>query len=134
MLDSLCHKFSIKYKLSTVYHSQPNGLVECFNWIICETLAKFANKNKNNWDLYMSSVLFAYRTRRHSTTRHEPFYFMYGRNAILPIEFSITTPHAELSETNLQGDLMKRIHMITEKVIDDGLIAQDIIHKAETST
>lgn len=47
MLNFLCGKFKVKHKLSTAYHSQTNGLVECFNRILCETLAKFANVNND---------------------------------------------------------------------------------------
>ncbi|GET03434.1 DDE-type integrase/transposase/recombinase [Rhizophagus clarus] len=91
MLNSLCDKFGVKHRLSTAYHPQTNGLVERFNRTLCETLAKFANENKNDWNLYVSTALFAYRTRKHNTTRHEPFYLMYGRKTILPIEFKVAT-------------------------------------------
>jgi len=131
MLDSLCERFGVKHKLSTAYHPQTNGLVERFNRTLCEALAKFANENKDDWDLFVSSALFAYRTKRHNTTRHEPFYLLYGREAVLPIEFSITTPQAELFETDLQEDLLKRVHMITGRVTEDRLEAQDTIHKAQ---
>ena len=131
MLDSLCERFGVKHKLSTAYHSQTNGLVERFNRTLCEALAKFANENKDDWDLFVSSALFAYRTKRHNTTRHEPFYLLYGREAVLPIEFSITTPQAELFETDLQEDLLKRVHMITGRVAEDRLEAQDTKHKAQ---
>ena len=131
MLDSLCDKFGVKHKLSTAYHPQTNGLVERFNRTLCEALAKFANENKDDWDLYISSVLFAYRTRKHNTTRHEPFYLMYGRDVVLPIEFTVTTPQVELHETDLQEDLIKRVHMITEKIMEDRLVTQDVIHVAQ---
>ena len=132
MLNSLCDNFGVKHKLSTAYHPQTNGLVERFNRTLCEALAKFANDNKDDWDLFISSVLFAYRTKRHSTTRHEPFYLMYGREAILPIEFSVATQRAELSaETDPQDDLLGRVHMITGRMIEDRLATQDTIHKSQ---
>jgi len=131
MLDSLCDKFGVKHKLSTAYHPQTNGLVERFNRTLCEALAKFANENKDDWDLYISSVLFAYRTRKHNTTRHEPFYLIYGRDVVLPIEFTVTTPQVELHETDLQEDLIKRVHMITGKIMEDRLVTQDVIHVAQ---
>ena len=131
MLNSLCEKFGVKHKLSTAYHSQTNGLVKRFNRMLCKTLAKFANENKDDWDLFISSALFAYRTKKHNTTRHEPFYLLYGREAVLPIEFAIITPQAELFEMDLQDDLLKRVQMITGRITEDRLEAQDIIHKAQ---
>src|SRR5215216_5972600 len=86
MLDSLCKELGVKHMLTTAYHSQTNGLVERFNRTLCETLAKFANENKNDWNTFVPFTLFAYRTKRHNTTRHEPFYLTYGREAILSIE------------------------------------------------
>ena len=131
MLDSLCESLGVKHKLSTAYHPQTNGLVERFNRTLCEALAKYANAHKDDWDLYLSSVLFAYRTKRHSTTRHEPFYLMYGRDAVLPIEFAVSTVQSESSEENFQEDLFNRIHALTGKVVVDRLETQDNIHKAQ---
>ena len=63
MLDSLCEELEVKHKLTTAYHPQTNGLVEQFNRTLCETLAKFANENKNDWDDFLPSTLFVYRTK-----------------------------------------------------------------------
>jgi hypothetical protein len=131
MLNSLCNELGVKHRLSTAYHPQTNGLVERFNRTLCEALAKFSNENKDNWDLYISSVLFAYRTKRHNTTRHEPFYLMYGREAVLPIEFSIKMAQAELHNTDAQEDLMHRIHVLTGRAAEDQLQTQDTIHQAQ---
>ena len=32
-----------------------------------------------NWDNFIPSVLFAYRTRKQESTKIEPFYLIYGR-------------------------------------------------------
>jgi hypothetical protein len=128
MLNSLCDKFGVKHKLSTAYHPQTNGLVERFNRTLCETLAKFANENKDDWDSYISTALFAYRTKRHSTTGHEPFYLMYGREVILPIEFKISTTEISNDESDLQDDLLKRVQIISGRMTEDRLITQDKIH------
>ncbi|POG72297.1 hypothetical protein GLOIN_2v1829909 [Rhizophagus irregularis DAOM 181602=DAOM 197198] len=46
-------------------------------------------EDQSNWDLYLPSALFAYRTIRQQTTRFEPFYLTYGREATLPIELKL---------------------------------------------
>ncbi|GET60683.1 DDE-type integrase/transposase/recombinase [Rhizophagus irregularis DAOM 181602=DAOM 197198] len=131
MLNSLCQELGVKHQLSTAYHPQTNGLVERFNQTLCEALAKYANENKDDWDVYLSSVLFAYRTKRHNTTRHEPFYLMYGRDAILPIEFAVRTTQVDISESDTQQDLFNRIHTLTGKVVGERLLTQDIIHQSQ---
>src|SRR5436189_3819880 len=85
LVDGLCEKFEIKHKLSSPYHPQTNGLVERFNRTLCESLAKVSEK-ENEWDKHIESVLFAYRTMKHNTTKKTPFFMVYGREAILPIE------------------------------------------------
>jgi len=85
LVDGLCEKFKIKHKLSSPYHPQTNGLVERFNRTLCESLAKVSEK-EDEWDEHIESVLFAYRTTKHNTTKKTPFFMVYGREAILPIE------------------------------------------------
>ncbi|GES95055.1 DDE-type integrase/transposase/recombinase [Rhizophagus clarus] len=101
-----------------------NGLVEHFNRILCEALAKYANANKDDWDSYLSSVLFAYRMKFHSTTWYEPFYLMYDHDAILPIEFAVSTIQSKCAEESPQDDLLNRIHTLTRKVVVDRLEIQ----------
>ena len=85
LVDRLLEKFQIKHLLSTPYHPQTNGLVERFNRTLCESLAKMSDKT-NDWDLFIPPVLFAYRTTKHSTTKIEPFFMVYGRSARLPMD------------------------------------------------
>ena len=66
LLDTLCQQLGTKHSLSTAYHPQTNGLVERFNRTLCEALAKYANEEKDDWDLYIPSVLFAYRNMKHN--------------------------------------------------------------------
>src|ERR1044072_3113536 len=84
-MEGLCKKFEIKHKLSSSYHPQTNGLVERFNKTLCESLAKVSEK-ETKWDEHIQEVLFGYRTNRQSTTKMTPFYLMYGRESVLPIE------------------------------------------------
>jgi hypothetical protein len=85
MIAKLLEKFEINHLLSTPYHPQTNGLVEQFNRTLCESLAKLDLKT-NDWDLFIAPTLFAYRTTKHSTTRIEPFFLLYGRIARLPMD------------------------------------------------
>ncbi|GET04035.1 uncharacterized protein LOC109147323 [Rhizophagus clarus] len=90
-----------------------------------------AKASSDDWDLYLSSVLFAYRTKCHSTTQHEPFYLMYGHDAVLPIEFAVSTMQSKCAEENPQDDLLNHIHTLTGKVVVDRLETQDNICKAQ---
>ena len=85
LINGLMERFKIKHLLSTPYHPQTNGLVERFNRILCESLAKLVEQT-NEWDKYIAPVLFAYRSSKQSTTKLTPFYLTYGREAVLPVD------------------------------------------------
>ncbi len=44
IIEELIKKFNIKHNFSTPYHPKTNGLVERFNKILCESLAKLLKK------------------------------------------------------------------------------------------
>src|SRR5579859_7635928 len=89
LLNSLCNRLGVKHCLSTPYHLQTNGLVERFNKTLCEILAKYSIKYKEDWDVFLPSALFAYQTMCQNTTRYEPFYLTYGRDAVMPIDLKL---------------------------------------------
>ncbi|KAE9082005.1 hypothetical protein PF007_g22439 [Phytophthora fragariae] len=41
---------------------------------------------QTNWDLYLSRVLFAYRTAYHEALGDTPFFSLYGRDPVLPLD------------------------------------------------
>src|SRR6266540_643348 len=85
VIQDLSEKFRIKYRLSTPYYPQTNGLVERFNQTLCEKLAKMAEET-TMWDEFIDPALMAYRTTKHATTGVTPFLLVYGREAVLPID------------------------------------------------
>src|SRR5215813_6977525 len=82
LVKELVDKFQVKHGFSTPYHPKTNGLVERFNRTLCEAMAKLTIHGQN-WDNFIPSILFAYRTRKQESTKIEPFYLVYGRQAIL---------------------------------------------------
>ena len=47
IIQDLTEKFRIKHRLLSLYYPQTNGLVECFNQILCEKLVRIADENDN---------------------------------------------------------------------------------------
>jgi hypothetical protein len=54
-----------------------------------------------------------------STTRHEPFYLTYGREAIFPVELQIPTYPTEInSEEQREELLLKRVYELIGNLPD----------------
>lgn len=68
---------------------QTNGLTERFNQTLCRSLVKFINESQDDWDQKLESILFGYRAAKHRTTGFSPFFMMYHREALLPIDIEL---------------------------------------------
>jgi len=136
LLDSLCNRLGVKHRLSSAYRPQTNGLTERFNRTLCETLAKYSMYDQQNWDLYLPSALFAYRTIRQQTTRFEPFYLTYGREATLPIELELPSDLRTIRQNNqltddFQEQLLQRIRFLIGTMEDDRQTARKNIDDSQ---
>src|SRR5688572_15693786 len=102
VVKELTEKFEVKHGFSSPYHPKTNGLVERFNKTLCESLAKLGGKD---WDKQIAPVLFAYRSKIHSTTKMTSFYLTYGRKITIPGE-----------EKEGQLTMIKRVEEIIEEL------------------
>ena len=86
--EELMNVFGIQHRLTTPYHPQANGLDERLNQTVVNTLAKFAQENRETWDAKLQEVVYAYNTAVQESTKHTPFEAMFGRVGRLPVDFN----------------------------------------------
>ncbi|CAF1518127.1 unnamed protein product, partial [Rotaria sordida] len=86
LMDAMAKLVGYTHIFSTVYHPQSNGMVERFNATFVPQLAKLHDRESNNWEEYLSPVVFAYNTSAHSTTHYSPFELQFGRKPRFPID------------------------------------------------
>ncbi len=77
IVEQLIEKFQVKHYWSTPYRSQANGLVKRFNKSLCNSLAKLVDESAE-WDIFVESALWTYRTFINSFTELSPFIIVYG--------------------------------------------------------
>ena len=128
VVKSLCDTMKTAHVLTTAYHPQTNGLTERFNKTLCETLAKYVIQNDNlEWDQFIPSALFAYRTKIQKSTKFSPFFLLYGRNEETPL-----TRKSNPEENDFEWDLEEHIKLITERLHHVHMTAKQNINKAQT--
>ncbi|KAG9303223.1 hypothetical protein G9A89_013549, partial [Geosiphon pyriformis] len=74
---------------------------------------KVSTDFEQKWDIFIPSVLLAYRTLKQDITKHTPFDLTYGRTATLPINFTVKTyPVQLINEENFQETLQRRTYTL----------------------
>ncbi|OWY99828.1 Integrase, catalytic core protein [Phytophthora megakarya] len=46
----------------------------------------YVSEAQEDWDVYLPRVLFAYRTAYHEALGDSPFFSLYGRDPVLPLD------------------------------------------------
>ena len=63
--------------------------MEAFNKILEHALTKIWCVNRDDWDLKVPIVLWAYRTTYKNFTKQALFKLVYGQEAVVPMEYII---------------------------------------------
>ena len=69
-------------------------------------LAKAVMDQKDQWDEFIDTTVFAYNTSCHESTCYSPFEVMFGRKAVLPIQINVD------SSFDINNRCMKLFHVI----------------------
>ena len=82
LFQELMKILEVKKIRTSGYRPQTNGLTEQSNSVIKNYLTIFLDENeeKNNWDLLLKQLAYAYNSSLHTSTNYTPAQLMFGRN------------------------------------------------------
>eukprot|EP00253_Pinus_taeda_P004560 PITA_04560 len=83
--------YKIKHRTSIPYHPQENGQVEVTNRALEEILTKVVSSNRKDWADRFVETTWAYNATWKTTIGFTPYEMVYGKKALLSIEFEYNT-------------------------------------------
>ena len=100
LIENLLRKHKIKHRTSTTYHPQVNGQVEVTNRALESIITKVVRNGRKYWADRLVEATWAYNTTWKTTTGFTPYELVYGKKALLSVEFEFNTLRME-DELNL---------------------------------
>ena len=124
LMHDICTLMGISKSRTTAYHPQCDGLVERQNRSLQAMLTAFCSQHREDWDLWLDSVVYAYNTSRHESLGVSPYEVVFGRLPRIPLELELGLPLVNpMTQSEYVSDTRKALQDIRE-------IARAHLHQA----
>ena len=85
LIDEVCEQLGVKHKIySPPYRPQSNGRIESFHYFLKACISKHITPQVE-WDDVVPLACAAYNFLPNEHSKESPFFLMFGRDAILPL-------------------------------------------------
>ncbi|MCO5563733.1 hypothetical protein L7F22_017380 [Adiantum nelumboides] len=112
VIKELTSNFMISHHKSTPYYPQANGQAESTNKTLISVLTKTVEAHRTDWDLKLTSALWAYQTAYKVAINCTPFKMVYGQEAVMPWEFVILSLRVTSQEGWDGNPLVERLYIL----------------------
>ena len=86
IFEQMCSSLCVHHVYTSPYHPASNGRTERFHKVMNDMLSKKTSRHIERWDQYLPSIVQAYRVGISESTGHSPFFLMYTRDPVLPLD------------------------------------------------
>jgi transposase InsO family protein len=123
LMAEVSRLLSMRQLTTILYHPMGNGLVGRFNGTMKQMLKRVCAEKPKDWDRYVSSLLFAYRTLPQESLGFSPFELLYGRTVrrlmmILKEFLTKELEDTEVKTTYQYIDLQNRLGITCGQALD----------------
>ena len=91
--ENLHEMTGTEQRITSAYHPQSNSLYKRQNCTIKDSLVKVLEEKPKEWSSIIDGILSAHRVSIHYSTKYSPFFLMYNRHPILPIDIKYDLIH-----------------------------------------
>ena len=123
LVREVCKLFGIRKSRTTAYHPEGDGLVERMNRTLVESLSKYVDTHQKDWDEWIATVLFAYRSSAQSSTGYNPYEVLFGRTARLPVDTELDQRLPSPDATDEYLSKLKRNLRQSRDIVDEEVTA-----------
>ncbi|XP_050229198.1 uncharacterized protein LOC126678339 [Mercurialis annua] len=116
---------AIKMLHSTPYYAQANGQAEATNKAIKLIVQKMIEENPRQWHVLLSEAVWANRTSQKSATGTSPFRLVYGYDAMLPMELTVTSTRRRYQSEFSKEDYFDKMVIDSLDLDEERLTALD---------
>ena len=89
VMRELCKIMGVEKTNTCALHPESDGQCERLNRVLQDMLAAFINENQDDWPRYLQAVAMAYRSSLHSATGVTPYFMVFGREVVLPMDLLV---------------------------------------------
>lgn len=114
LMSEACHILQIKRKTTKSYRLTSNGLCERMNGTITNAIATLSNGDNTAWDLYITAVLYGYRTAVHRITGETPSFLLYGYDPRTPEAWDVQNFNEDMDTHRYRLKLINRLRVARE--------------------
>ena len=111
IFSEICQLLSINKTRTTTYHPEGNDLVKNLHKALRSMLKAIVEDNPATWDEHLDFCVMAYRTSVDSSTGHNQFELMFGREMRIPLDVMVGgAEDNECSYTDFDAVELHKLH------------------------
>ncbi|KZS16046.1 Uncharacterized protein APZ42_018256 [Daphnia magna] len=119
LTEEVMKNLGTSHKTTSSYHPHSNRLVERMNHTLAAMLSMYVSADHRDWDeASLPYVCFAYNTALQESTGYSPFFLLYGREPMLPIDLELgsdANPRLVTKSEIVHVIKMKLFHDLVER-------------------
>ena len=77
---------NIHHVTTSFYHPESNGVIERYHRTLADVISKKLQTDAGSWDMFLNQALAAIRFGVNESTKCSPFFLLFNREVILPID------------------------------------------------